>query len=196
MTPNKSVMSRKNTTKISMRNYGPGPQIANVNDGGSVIINVFNGIPYHQSRAEVEYMLEEMYGIRPINPSISHSADWAKLSRVQFCLFVLDNAVYDSGTFSIAKTRALSHTHNREKYRHLSPTIIDEILLMPCIFAKRNEYYKLSNPNAEALLGKVIDIIKQEATIAFRFDVYAHFPQQVINDNIKVLKTVLLPLTA
>ena len=65
-------------------------------------------------------MLEEMYGIRPINPSISHSADWAKLSRVQFCLFVLDNAVYDSGTFSIAKTRALSHTHNREKYRHPS----------------------------------------------------------------------------
>ena len=36
------------------------------------------------------------------------------------------------------------------------------------------------------MLGKVIDIIKQEATIAFRFDVYAHFPQQVINDNIKL----------
>ena len=189
MTPNKSVTPRKIVSKVRMNNYGPGPQIANVNDGGNVTINyVFNGIPYQQSRAEVECMLEEMYGIRPINASnasISHSADWANLSRVEFCLFVLDNAVYDSGTFSIAKTRALIHTHNREKYRHLSPSVIDEILLMPCIFAKRNEYYKLSNPNAEALLGKVIDIIRQEATITFRFDVYAHFPQQVINDNIK-----------
>lgn len=172
--------------QTQVNNYGPGPQILN-NSGpvNNTVIVIANGITYTQDLALVKDLLKDLYNVR--ENSILPVPDWRRLSRTHFCLFVLDNGVYDAGVFAIAKTRALEYTPDREKYRHLGPLVIDEILKMPCIFAKRNSYYKLADKNVDVLLGRVTDIIKQEATITFRFEVYSHFPQQIINDNLRYL---------
>ena len=130
-----------------------------VNQGDGIQIQQNHGpINVNVNGSELTELLSRMFGCRPTGNFVTHAVEWASLSRTHYCLFVLENEDYSDGVFSIAKDRALQkHTPKgiRDKYRMLNPVNIDELRRMPCIFAKRNMYYKRTEPHHPALVGRI-----------------------------------------
>lgn len=119
---------------------------------------------------------------------VSHAAEWALLNTERFHVFVLENEKYDCGAFSIGRRVALEkNTIDRYKdyYKPLTPSLIRELLDMPCIFAIRNQQFKKAPDYYPALLGKLTDIRCQGETIRFSFITCGRLKQQFINDNIR-----------
>ncbi len=183
---------------LKMINNGSGAQIGNLNGNlytsnvtvcldkeyKQVVSEVIKNLITNFGEAMIKSMIEKVGTYNNILSGIN-SVEWERLDHKHFCLFVLENAIYDSGTFSIAKTKALKYTPDREYYRRLTVELIEEIIQMPCIFATRNNEYGRADPDTDVVVGCVTDVVKQEGTIAFKFNAYQHFPQQIINDNIR-----------
>lgn len=120
----------------------------------SVLLNQGDGVQIKENYGDINInadgqnlteLLSAMFGYAPPNKPVTHTVEWASLSRTHYCLFVLENEEYKDGVFSIAKDRALQKYTLREvrdKYRTLCPDSIANLKQMPCIFAKRNMYYR------------------------------------------------------
>ena len=119
-------------------NQGEGLQIQK--NYGAININL-NG----QSEEPLAKLLSSMFGVVPAGVTVTHALEWASLCKTHYCLFVLENEDYKDGVFSIAKDRALqkyTSQNVRRRYKNICPETIAELRQMPCIFAKRNMYYK------------------------------------------------------
>lgn len=130
-----------------------------VNQGDGVQIQENHGpVNINADAQELAKYLSAMFNAIPADKSVTHTVEWASLSRTHYCLFVLENEEYKDGVFSIAKDRALQKytpKEVREKYRTLCTDSIAELKQMPCIFAKRNMYYRRTEDYHPFLVGRM-----------------------------------------
>lgn len=165
----------------------------------SVLVNQGDGIQIKENYGDINInadgqklieFLSTMFGVSPADKPVTHTVEWASLSRTHYCLFVLENEEYKDGVFSIAKDRALQKYTPREvwsKYRTLCPDSIAGLKQMPCIFAKRNMYYKRTENFHPFLAGRICDIVPQGEEIKIYFSGFQPFSQQTLNQNTKLL---------
>ncbi len=140
--------------------------------------------------------VNDLFGtqLNPTQQQASHALDWASLSHEKFCLFVLDNENYSNGWFAIAKNRALKYTPDSEHFLPLTPDVKEEILGMPCIFAKRNRHFTKTDDNHPVLYGRLKEIILQGSVVRFQFEHYGVGYQQTINANMELFGLLQRPL--
>ncbi len=165
----------------------------------SVLVNQGDGVQIKENYGDINInadgqnlteLLSAMFGYAPLNKPVTHTVEWASLSRTHYCLFVLENEEYKDGVFSIAKDRALQKYTLREvrdKYRTLCPDSIANLKQMPCIFAKRNMYYRRTENYHPFLAGRILDIVPQGEEIKIYFSGFQPFSQQTLNQNVKLL---------
>ncbi len=132
------------------------------------------------------------------SPPTSHAMEWAKLNRERYCLFVLENETYKTGSFSIPISKALKYTDNftRDNLIGLSTADQEMIKNMPCIFAMKNQSFKKAAEGFPFVVGKVTEIAVQGENIKFSFVVFPPalslnvpaFEQRILNENIAALK--------
>lgn len=124
-------------------------------------------------------------------PNVSHAVEWASLNKQYYNLFVLENENFSIGSFSISKERSLekyTSTAVKEKFASLSDEAISVIRTMPCIFVKRNTYYKETYDDFPALAGRITEIHEQGETIKILFLSFQAVSQQLLNQNVALLK--------
>jgi hypothetical protein len=170
-------------------NQGSGIQVGS--NTGTLNFN-FNGIT-----PETIASLAAMFSMQPAQKKVSHAIEWASLSTSNYCLFVLENEEYSNGAFSIAKNRALQNytpPGYKERYNVLTPDAVEELINMPCIFAKRNMYYGYTEDSHPALIGRIRDIRVQRETIKICFSGFQGISQQLLNRNIGILNMASSPL--
>ncbi len=172
--------------------------IANTNNP-SILVNQGDGIQIQENRGPITInadteslagLLAQMFHMQPASPPKTHKMEWASLDRNYYCLFVLENEEYGDGVFSISKDCSLQRYTPKEmqdKYRILSPENIVSLKQLPCIFAKRNLFYKSTKEHHPALVGKIENVVAQGETIKIYFRGFQAFPQQILNQNIKSL---------
>lgn len=176
-------------------------QAANPN----ILVNQGDGIQILQNHGPININVSgpeligllSMLGAKPADTPVTHAMEWASLSRTHYCLFVLENEEYKDGVFSIAKDRALQkYTPKdvRDKYRILNPANMDELRNMPCIFTKRNMYYKRTEPHHPALVGRISNAVPQGEVIKIYFSGFQVFSQQILNQNTALLHMASAPL--
>ena len=176
-------------------------QAANPN----ILVNQGDGIQILQNHGPININVSgpeligllSMLGAKPADNPVTHIMEWASLSRTHYCLFVLENEEYKDGVFSIAKDRALQkYTPKdvRDKYRILNPANMDELRTMPCIFTKRNMYYKRTEPHHPALVGRISNAVPQGEVIKIYFSGFQAFSQQILNQNTALLHMASAPL--
>lgn len=162
-----------------------------VNQGDGIQILENHGpMTINASPAELAKLMQQMFNAQPAKSPQTHKVEWASLDREHYCLFVLENEEYNDGVFSISKDRSLQKytpTEVRNKYRILSLQNIESLKRMPCIFAKRNLFYKNTDEYHPALIGRIKDIIAQGENIKIYFYGFQAFPQQILNQNSKFL---------
>ena len=186
----KELIPREVTSAISsaanpniLINQGEGLQIQE--NHGPININLND-----QSLAK---LLSSMFGVAPASVTVTHALEWASLCRTHYCLFVLENEEYKDGVFSIAKDRSLQKytpQNVRRRYKNICPETNAELRQMPCIFAKRNMYYKRTEEYHPFLVGRIRDIIPQGESIKIYFCGFQAISQQLLNQNIKSLGMV------
>lgn len=163
--------------------------LVNRGDGVQIQEN-YGAININADEQTLTKLLSAMFNSIPADRPITHTIEWASLSRTHYCLFVLENEEYKDGVFSITKDRALQKytpKEVREKYRTLCADSIAELKQMPCIFAKRNMYYRRTEDYHPFLVGRICDIIPQRDEIKIYFSGFQAFSQQLLNQNIKAL---------
>ena len=166
--------------------------VANVTASGDAVAVgvVYGDIVNNQLSPEMMAQWQTIFGWAQSQmqqqQTISHAMEWAGLNHEKFCLFVLDNETYKAGAFSIAKSRALKYSPDRERFLPLTEELRAEIRQMPCIFAKRNQTYKCTTPDHPVIYGRITEIIPQAATIKFCFEPFKTAYQQTINENISL----------
>ncbi len=166
-------------------NQGPGPQIGEMH--GDIV--------YNQIPPDLLKNLNTLLGQMQTPCPVCHALEWASLSHEQFCLFVLDNENYSNGSFAISKDRALSkYTQDADYFRPLTPSLIGEILKMPCIFSKRNLHHRFTDADHPVIYGKLTEIIPQGSVIRFHFELFKVDYQQTINQNMTLFGLMQRPL--
>lgn len=131
-------------------------------------------------------------------PPPSHAIEWANLSRERYCLFVLENENYKTGSFSIPIRKALKYTDEstRNSLIGLSSADQETIKSMPCIFAIKNKTFKHAPDGIPFIVGRVTEIAIQGDNIKFSFVTFRPaktlnipaFEQRILNENVKALK--------
>lgn len=171
-----------------------------VAESPNILINQGNGLQIQENHGTINInageqtlarLLPFMFGAAPASRTITHALEWASLCRTHYCLFVLENEEYRDGVFSIAKDRSLQKytpRNVRERYKTICPETIEELRRMPCIFAKRNMYYKRTDERHPFLAGRICDIVPQGENIKIYFCGFQAFSQQLLNQNIKSLR--------
>lgn len=123
--------------------------------------------------------------------NVSHAVEWASLNKQYYNLFVLENENFSAGSFSISKECSLERYTSskvKEKFSSLSDQAISVIRTMPCIFVKRNAHYKKTDKNFFALVGRVTEVYEQGDNIKILFVPFQAVSQQLLNQNIALLK--------
>lgn len=164
------------------------------NNNGTINNNINNSIINPD-------ILQKMYGLleridqnttpaaQPVKES--HLAEWGTLDKSRYCLFVLENENYATGSFSIPKKKALKYTDDftKDNLFKLTPADIEMIKTMPCIFAIRNMDYKKTDESFPSMVGRITDICIQGDNIKFSFQSYQPaFQQRLLNENLQELK--------
>lgn len=182
--PQPTAVSFPNATQ-GMINTGSGIQVGT--NAGTMNLNINCLTP------ELLQGLISMFAAQPASQKVSHAVEWASLSAERYCLFVLENEEYNNGAFSIAKCCALkgyTKPELAERYIDLAPAVVAELTSMPCVFAKRNKYYRYTENSHPALLGRITDIRVHHETVTVCFTGFQAFPQQLLNKNIGLLGMV------
>ena len=101
-------------------------------------------------------------------------------------LFVIDGDALTSRSFTIPKEYALSgfvRPEIRKRFLPLSPE--EQIVLtnMPAIFATVNQKGRQTEPDHQALVGRLTGIRLQNHDVRFQWKPYCVFPQQILNQN-------------
>ena len=168
----------------------------------NILINQGEGLQIMENRGAINInadeqmltkLLQSMFGATPTSVTVTHTLEWASLCRTHYCLFVLENEEYKDGVFCIAKDRALlkyTPQNVRRRYKNICPETIAELRQMPCIFAKRNMYYKRTEEHHPFLAGRICDVVPQGESIKIYFCGFQAIPQQILNQNIKSLHMV------
>ena len=133
---------------------------------------IFQGMtPVAQGSAEIHAATSSLQPQATTDPQlipIQHAIEWAALDSECYCLFVLENEEYNYGAFSIAKNVALTkytEESDLEKYRSLNAEAVQSLVGMPCIFAKRNNFYNRTDDLHPAIFGRIREIKNQGGTI-------------------------------
>ena len=106
------------------------------------------------------------------------------LDSTLYNLFVLDGDNLTGRSFSISKDCALNDYIQKEvRERFLSLTPVDQMTLtnIPSIFATVNRTERRTDPEHQALLGRITGIRLQHHDVRFQWKPYCMFPQQVLN---------------
>ncbi len=123
--------------------------------------------------------------------NISHAVEWASLNKQYYNLFVLENENFSIGAFSISKEHSLEKYTRmavKEKFNSLSDEAISIIKTMPCIFAKTNTDYRVTDEYFPALIGRITEVQEQGDNLKFFFVPFQTVPQQILNQNVSLLK--------
>lgn len=164
-------------------NQGNGLQVANnsgtinVNCEGTSIKDLLRSILFSDKQKNVQ--------------NVSHAVEWASLNKQYYNLFVLENENFSTGSFSISKERSLERyttSKVKEKFSSLSDEAISVIQTMPCIFVKRNVHYKETDESFPALIGRITEVHEQGDNIKILFVPFQTVPQQLLNQNVALLK--------
>ena len=175
-------------------NNGNGPQIAQ--NTGTVI----NGNVYILDRANLDVLRslnESFNGIHetPPDPSL-----WASLSDNLYNIFVLDNESYMDSSFCMPYRFSLPDgmmdPFLKKKYIDLDDSAVQELCMIPCVFAHRNdENYKKASPTLAVAIGRLKKICPQTENIKFVFEAYKlDVGQQLFNDYASELGLIDVPL--
>ena len=164
-------------------NQGNGFQVAN--NSGTINVNC--------DGANIENFLRSILSSDRQNDAqnVSHAVEWASLNKQYYNLFVLENENFSVGSFSISKERSLERYTSskvKEKFSSLSDQAISVIRTMPCIFVKRNTQYKETNESFPALIGRITELHEQGDNIKILFVPFQTVPQQLLNQNVALLK--------
>ena len=113
-------------------------------------------------------------------------------------LFVLDGDNLTGRSFAIPKQCALNgyiQENIRERFLSLSP--MDQMALtnIPSIFATVNRSERRTDPEHQALLGRITNIRLQRHDVRFQWKPYCMFPQQVLNQNESLFDIWTAPAT-
>ena len=113
-------------------------------------------------------------------------------------LFVLDGENLTGRSFAIPKQCALNgyiQEDVRERFLSLSP--MDQMALtnIPSIFATVNRRERRTDPEHQALLGRITGIRLQRHDVRFQWKPYCMFPQQVLNQNESLFDIWTAPAT-
>ncbi|MBR3742402.1 MAG: hypothetical protein IKN04_18425 [Clostridia bacterium] len=113
-------------------------------------------------------------------------------------LFVLDGETLTGRSFAIPKQCALNgyiQEEVRERFLSLSP--MDQIALtnIPSIFTTVNRRERRTDPEHQALLGRITGIRLQRHDVRFQWKPYCMFPQQVLNQNESLFDIWTAPAT-
>ena len=113
-------------------------------------------------------------------------------------LFVLDGENLTGRSFAISKQCSLNdyiEEEVRERFLSLSP--MDQMTLtnIPSIFATVNHRERQTDPEHQALLGRITDIRLQRYDVRFQWKPYCMFPQQVLNQNESLFDIWTAPAT-
>lgn len=126
----------------------------------------------------------------PPQQNVSHAMEWASLNKERYCLFVLENEKYNTGSFCIPNKKVLKYTDDftRDGLIRLTSSDKEMIKSMPCIFAMRNKYFKRTEEGFPFMVGKITEIEAQGDNVKFSFNVFppAH-EQGLLNGNIRKL---------
>lgn len=123
--------------------------------------------------------------------NVSHAVEWASLNKQYYNLFVLENENFSADSFSISNERSLERYTSskvKEKFSSLSDQAISVIRTMPCIFVKRNTQYKETDESFPALIGRITEVHEQGDNIKILFVPFQTVPQQLLNQNVALLK--------
>ena len=170
------------------------PPLMNVTaTGEGTAIGVVQGDVHLEMNEEVASYIQHMVGGLE---SDSHAIEWALLDEERFHLFVLENEKYDCGCFSISKRIALKNIlpEYADHFRPLTPSLIYELINMPCLFAIRNRNFKEAPASCPTLIGKLTEIIPQGNCIKFRFYHCGSLRQQFINENMHLFNLITKPV--
>lgn len=164
-------------------NQGNGFQV--VNNNGPINLNC-NGI-------NLEDLLQSYISAdrQKNSQKLSRAVEWASLNKRYYNLFVLENESFSVGSFSISKERSLERYTSKkakEEFSSLSDKAISTIRNMPCIFVRRNTHYKEADEVFSALVGRVTEVYEQGDNIKILFVPFQTVPQQLLNQNIALLK--------
>ena len=169
------------------------PMQVSATESGTAIGQVFGDVRLEMG-PEAITLLKQIIGNQQ---DISHAAEWALLSTEMFHVFVLENEKYNCGTFSITKRLSLTkHTPTKyaDHFRPLSPQLISELIGLPCLFAIRNQDFKVAPTYFPAVVGRLKEIIPQGDCIKFTFVKCGEFRQQFINENPQLFNILSRPL--
>lgn len=113
-------------------------------------------------------------------------------------LFVLDGDNLTGRSFAIPKQCALRNyiqAEVRERFLSLSP--MDQMVLtnIPSIFSTVNRRERRTDPEHQALLGRITDIRLQSHDVRFQWKPYCMFPQQILNQNESLFDIWTAPAT-
>lgn len=161
-------------------------------EGGTAIGQVFGDVHIDASD-DMLAQIARMIGTR----NESHAAEWALLNTEMFHVFVLENERYNCGSFSISKRLSLTKytpSEYGDRFRPLSPQLIGELLNVPCLFAIRNQDFKVAPAYYPALVGRLKEIIPQGDCIKFTFVKCGELRQQFINENTQLFNLLSRPL--
>lgn len=161
--------------------------------GGTAIGQVFGDVHIDATEDMVAKIVAKMIGAK----TESHAAEWALLNTEMFHVFVLENERYNCGSFSISKRLSLTKYTPPEcadHFRPLSPQLIGELLNIPCLFAIRNQDFKVAPAYYPALVGRLTEIIPQGDCIKFTFVKCGELRQQFINENTQLFNLLSRPL--
>ena len=172
-----NIYAASGSTTIAT-NHGPvGVDQETVNKifgGIEAIMGMMGGTPPQQNMSQTQ----------------SHAMEWASLSKERYCLFVLENEKYNTGSFCIPNKKVLKYTDDftRDNLVRLTSADVEMIKTMPCIFAMRNKHFKKAEEGFPFMVGRITEIEVQAENIKFSFTVFppAH-EQGLLNGNIKKL---------
>lgn len=90
------------------------------------------------------------------------------------------------GTLIIQNDRALSTASTVpqlvDRFRQLTPAMIEELRTFPAVIAAENEHYGRAGDSQVARIGFVTDIRLRQAGISIEYFAVGHVPQSVLND--------------
>lgn len=176
------IITAPNATNV-YHNQGNGFQVANNN--GTINLNC--------DGTNIEDLLRSILSSdRQKNAqNVSHAVEWASLNKQYYNLFVLENENFSVGSFSISQERSLERYTSKkakEEFSSLSDKAISTIRNMPCIFVQRNTHYKEADEVFSALVGRVTEVYEQGDNIKILFVPFQAISQQLLNQNIALLK--------
>ncbi len=106
-------------------------------------------------------------------------------STTHYSLFVLENEDYSKGYFLIDKKCSLTKYMDglRDKYGCVTNNNIGLIKKMPCIFANKNNSYKVATPDQFAFFGYIAGIEEDDTTYKIYFSTTCSIEQNKLNQH-------------